>query len=200
MAADTLNLGLRQIAEDYLARSLSPDEEQQLLSLQQNIQSQAPAAPSQAQLARQQVQRTIAQGQIHANSTMREILESIQASSSKALQVQETEEQAILKLLESSQSLAELRPSSLQPAMAGLQASSQLALTQIADHLSNLAKKEVENCFNQYFGPLTQQLQAVVTQLQNEQIKAADTSSATQASAPAPSEVLHNSPTTTSMQ
>ncbi|MGQ5522750.1 hypothetical protein ACUHMQ_05745 [Chitinimonas sp. PSY-7] len=197
MAEDALNPDLRQIAEEYLSRSLSPEEEQQLLSLQQRIQNQPPATPNQNLLAQQQVQQTIAQGQTQASSNMRDILESIQASSSKALQVQASEEQAILKLLEGSQSLAELRPSNLKPAMAGLQSASQLALTQIAEHLANLAKKEVQNCFNQYFGPLTQQLQAVITQLQSQQEKTDSPPATAQTTEPP---AVHTPPSTASMQ
>ncbi|OHX21320.1 hypothetical protein BI344_01950 [Chromobacterium sphagni] len=118
------------------------------------------------QQARQQTQHAISHGHQHANANMRDLLSSIQASSSQALQVQEAEEQAILKLLEGTQSLAELRPSSLQPAMGTLQPGSQLALSQIAGHLSNLARQEVEQCFQQYFGPLSAQLQEVVMKLQ----------------------------------
>lgn len=165
-----LNPTLRQTAEQYLGRALEPQEAQQLLILQQNLQSQ-PAPPLNAvQQARQQAQQTIAQGQNRASSSVRDILASIQASSSKALQVQEAEEQAILKLLEGTQSLAELRPSTLQPGMNNLQAGSQLALSQIAEHLSNLARQEVEKCFNQYFGPLTEQLQDVVQKLQAQNV------------------------------
>lgn len=190
MSDAQLNPGLKQLAEQYLARSLTPDEEQQLISLQQHIQSQPTAGPTAAaQQARQQAQQTISQGQSRASSNMRTILESIQNSTSQALQVQQTEEQAILKLLEGTQSLSELRPSHLQTSRAGLQPGSQLALTQIAEHLSNLAKQEVQNCFNQYFGPLTQQLQQLVGQLQaeqaskSEQNEAASSASGTPASA-----------------
>jgi hypothetical protein len=100
---------------------------------------------------------------------MRNILESIQASSSKALQVQQQEEQAILKLLESCKTLSDLRPASLNPGLANLQAGNRLALTQIADHLANLAKQEVESRFNQHFGPLAAQLQALIERLSAEE-------------------------------
>lgn len=161
-----LNPALRQLAEQYLGRPLQAPEAQQLMGFQHSLQQQ-PAAPSGAiQQARQQAQQTIAQGQNRAGASVRDILASIQASSSQALQVQEAEEQAILKLLEGTQSLAELRPSSLQPGMSSLQAGSQLALSQIAEHLSNLARQEVEKCFQQYFGPLSEQLQTVVQRLQ----------------------------------
>ncbi|POZ63821.1 hypothetical protein [Chromobacterium alticapitis] len=165
MADAPLNPALRQVAEQYLGRSLQPQETQTLALFQQKAQSpSSPTAP--IQQARQQTQHAISHGHHHANANMRDLLSSIQASSSQALQVQEAEEQAILKLLEGTQSLAELRPSSLQPAMGNLQPGSQLALSQIAEHLSNLARQEVEQCFQQYFGPLSAQLQEVVMKLQ----------------------------------
>ncbi|MBX9297604.1 hypothetical protein [Chromobacterium piscinae] len=166
MADGTLNPQLRQVAEQYLERPLEAEEEQQLLSLQQNIQSQPPAPLGATQQAKQQAQQAISQSQAKAGASVKDILQTIQTSSSKALQVQEAEEQAILKLLEGSKTLSELRPAAMQPMGNGLKPGSQLAMAQIADHLSNLARKEVENCFNQYFGPLNQQLQALVARLE----------------------------------
>ncbi|OHX15766.1 hypothetical protein C2134_16720 [Chromobacterium sinusclupearum] len=181
MADAPLNPALRQVAEQYLGRSLLPQEAQTLMAFQQKTQN--PSAQAPIQQARQQTQHAISNGHHHANANMRDLLSSIQASSSQALQVQEAEEQAILKLLEGTQSLAELRPSSLQPAMNALQPGSQLALSQIAEHLSNLARQEVEQCFQQYFGPLSAQLQEVVMKLQ---IKDAVPNSAAPAVPPAP--------------
>jgi hypothetical protein len=66
-----------------------------------------------------------------------------------------------------------------------LQPASQLALTQIADHLSNLARQEVERCFQQTFGPLTEQLQALAQQMQS-QLDAAPAPAAPATSAPTP--------------
>jgi ElaB/YqjD/DUF883 family membrane-anchored ribosome-binding protein len=166
MADASLNPGLRQVAEQYLQRALAPDEEARLRTLQQALQSQAAPPQGAMQQARQQARQLLSQGQEQALTGMRGILESIHQSSSAALQVQEQEEQAILKLLEGTRSLAELRPSHLQPERAALQPSSQLALTQIAEHLSNLARDEVEKCFQQTFGPLTEQLRALAQQMQ----------------------------------
>ncbi|MGD1824863.1 DUF2059 domain-containing protein [Chromobacterium violaceum] len=172
MAESPLNPALRQVAEQYLGRPLQPQEEQALAAFQQKLQTSPQPASAAIQQARQQTQQAIAQGQNRAGASVRDILASIQASSSQALQVQEAEEQAILKLLEGTQDLAELRPATLQPAMAGLQPGSQLALGQIAEHLSNLARQEVEKCFNQYFGPLSAQLQEVVHKLQAQEAAA----------------------------
>ncbi|WP_232538602.1 hypothetical protein [Chromobacterium phragmitis] len=59
MADQTLSPALRQTAEQYLGRPLEAQEEQQLLLLQQNIQSQQPALSGAVQQARQQ-QNTLA--------------------------------------------------------------------------------------------------------------------------------------------
>jgi hypothetical protein len=172
MADDALNPALRQIAEQYLNRPLDAQEEAQLLKLQQGFQqgrtTPAAGALNAVEQARQQAQLAIGQGQTQAASGVRGILESIQASSAQALQVQQKEEQAILKLLESCKSLSDLRPASLNPGLSGLQAGNQLALTQIAEHLANLARQEVENCFNQQFGPVVAQLQDLIQRM-NEQ-------------------------------
>lgn len=205
MAEDTLHPGLRQIAEQYLSRPLEAQEAQQLLNLQQQFQRQ-PAPPQAAvQQARQQTQQAISQGQARAASVVRNTLESIQASSGKALEEWKKEEEAVLELLKGCQSLADLHASSLQPAMAGLQAGSRLALIQIAGHLSNLAKREVENCFSQYMAPLASQLQMVIQRL-NEQEAAKATAEGAQ-SVPAaqdstqPAQAgVHVPPTQTSME
>lgn len=171
MANDTLNPGLRQIAEQYLNRPLEPQEALQLLTLQHSLQ---PAPPIDAvQQARQQVQQNISQGREHATSNVRGILEVIQQSSSQALQVQEKEEQAILKLLEGSKTLAELRSSSLQSGHSELHPGSQLALARIADHLSNLIRQEVEQSFQQTFCLLNEQLQTLAQRMNELEAKPA---------------------------
>ncbi|WP_434632571.1 hypothetical protein [Chromobacterium sp. CV08] len=185
MTEASLNPGLRQVAEHYLGRALETSEESQLLQLQQAMQNQAAPPANVVQMARQQAQRAIAQGQNRAASSVRDLLEAIQTSSSKALQVQDAEEQAILKLLEGSQDLAELRPSTLTPGMGALQPGSQLALTQIAARLSDLARQEVEKCFQQSFGPLTRQLQELAERLNGQQ-QAAATDTAPQPDAGSP--------------
>ncbi|WP_321782277.1 hypothetical protein [Paraburkholderia sp. J94] len=182
MADATLNPALRQIAEQYLNRSLEAQEEATLLRLQQGFQGRSATTPATQSLdaveqARRQVQSAIGQGQAQATSGMRNILETIQASSAQALDVQEKEEQAILALLESCKTLSDLRPATLNPDLAQLQPGNQLALTQIAAHLAGLAKQEVENCFNQQFGPLVTQLQDLI-----QRINAQETAKAAQGS------------------
>ncbi|MGC0151391.1 hypothetical protein ACPRNU_02885 [Chromobacterium vaccinii] len=196
MTEASLSPDLRQIAEQYLGRPLEALEQDQLLQLQQAIRNQAAPSANAVQQARQQAQRAIAQGQNRAASSVRDLLEAIQSNSSKALQVQDAEEQAILKLLEGSQNLAELRPSTLQSGMGGLQPGSQLALTQIAEHLSNLARQEVEKCFQQSFGPLTQQLQALAERLNAQQ--APDGAAGSASPAPA-ADAVHTPAGTASM-
>jgi hypothetical protein len=177
MVDRTLDGRLRLIAEQYLQRPLEPQETQQLLQLQQSFLRQPAAPDNPIQQARQQVQQqtqqAFSQAQANTGSIMRGILESIQTNSDEALQVQEQEEQAILKLLEGCKTLSDLRPSSLQPGMSGLQPGSQLALTQIAEHLSNLARKEVEKCFDQYVGPLVSQLRVLLQRLNEQEVEAA---------------------------
>ncbi|ERE07123.1 MULTISPECIES: hypothetical protein [Chromobacteriaceae] len=181
MADDTLHPDLRQISEQYLGRTLQAEEMEQLLALQQNIQSQPPAPLGAAQQAKQQAQLAITQNQARAGSSVKEILQAIQTGSAKALQVQETEEQAILKLLESSKTLAELRPAALQQGGAGLRPSTQLVMAQIGEQLAKLARAEVKTCFDQYFGPLNQQLQMLVARMEAKERAAALNAPATAA-------------------
>jgi hypothetical protein len=183
MADQPLNPELREVAEQYLGRPLGPQEVQRLATLQQGIQRQPAPSANAIEQARTQMQQAISDGQALAGSSMRDILETIQASAGKALQVQEKEEQAILGLLDNCKSLAELRPSNLQPAMSVLQPGSQLALTQIAERLSNLARQEVESLFNQYVGPLAAQLQTMVQRLNDQDAARAANASASPAGA-----------------
>ncbi|WP_322042434.1 hypothetical protein [Paraburkholderia sp. J67] len=215
MADATLNPALRQIAEQYLSRTLEAQEEATLLRLQQGFQGQAGATPAAGSLdsfeqARRQTQFAIGQGQAQASSGMRAILETIQASSTQALEVQDKEEQAILALLENCKTLADLRPANLNPELAQLQPGNQLALTQIAAHLAGLAKQEVENCFNQQFGPLVLQLQDLIQRMNaQEAAKAAqgldssstnDVGTATQNTQPPQASSVHEPRDGSSMQ
>jgi hypothetical protein len=92
---------------------------------------------------------------------VRDSLSAIHSNVTQAMQAQEKEEQAILKVVEGARSLAELRPSALNGGT-GVGMGGQMALSQIADRLAGLARQEVERCFNQTFMPLQNALSGVV--------------------------------------
>jgi len=155
---------LQQFAEQLLQHPLNQEETQLLLQFQQQLNDKAPNNDiSVNQQARQQAEHIVAAGRAQAELSVKNILQSIQNSSNKALQLQQQEEQAIAKLVEGARSLTDLRPSALMTK--GASASSQMALAQIADRLAMLAKQEVEKCFTQFFGPLSQELKMVIDRL-----------------------------------
>ena len=162
-----LNPQLLQVAQDWVQRPLTEIEAQTLLNFQRGLQaSHAPGGPgTQAQQSRQLADQTIQASRNKAGNSVKTILQAIQAGSNHALQLQDQEEQAILKLVDGAHSLEQLRPSTLRSTPGGVSPASQMALTQIADRLATLAKQEVENCFHQYFGPLTKELSAVIERL-----------------------------------
>ncbi|WP_255989914.1 hypothetical protein [Chitinolyticbacter albus] len=160
--APILHPDLQQLAEAWLQRPLEGAEAQRLLAFQQGLTQQDAGAQ-----LKQQAAQTVDASRARATASVRDTLQTIQASTGQALQQQAQEEAAILKLVDGARTLADLRPSTLQP---GAQpGGAQMVLSQIADRLAGLAKQEVEACFNQYFGPLSQELQAVIARLAKQQ-------------------------------
>ncbi|MGV8643998.1 hypothetical protein ACV35T_31515, partial [Pseudomonas aeruginosa] len=87
------------------------------------------------------------------------ILQNVQQASTQALRAQDSGEQAILEAVNAAGSLAELRHGHLQ---SGQASANQLVMSQIADRLANLVKREVRLCFEQNLGSLKQQLENAI--------------------------------------
>ncbi|NML32805.1 hypothetical protein [Paraburkholderia antibiotica] len=165
---------LRALAENWLKRRLTPAEIAELDQFQRDWNRNAPAENAQAVQSvadpaakvRQQAAQAVSEVKQRSETAIREVLQKLQGTAAHALQAYESEEQAILKVVEAARSLNDLRPSSLNLAASAAPPSAQMMLPQIADRLANLIKSEVDQCFERHFGPLQRQLAAVLNQHQ----------------------------------
>lgn len=178
--ADTaLDPNLQQLAETWLKRPLQPQEFAQLQAFQAAQQS-AGVSPG------EQAAAVLALSRANTQASVRDSLSAIHNNVTQAMQAQEKEEQAILKVVEGARSLAELRPSALNGGT-GVGMGGQMALSQIADRLAGLARQEVERCFNQTFMPLQNALSGVVDRL-NQQSQTIAELQARQTQVPTPAQ------------
>jgi hypothetical protein len=166
---------LRALAENWLKRRLTPAEIVELDHFQREWSKGAPAQTAQiaqaavdpaAKVRQQAVQavQAVNEAKQRSETAIREVLQKLHGTAAQALQAHESEEQAILKVVDAARSLNDLRPSSLSLSASGAPSSAQMVLPQIADRLANLIKSEVDQCFERHFGPLQRQLAAVLNQ------------------------------------
>ena len=119
------------------------------------------------------------EGQARVDTTIRQVLQKIQGTTTQALQAQDRESAAILKVVEQAKTLADLRPSALNTTAAGAPSDSKMVMSQIADRLANLVKAEVEQSFKQNFGRLQQQLEQAIGEFTSVRQQMQQASSAT---------------------
>lgn len=183
-AATALDIQFAEFARDWLGIELGAEERarvrgaiavleaQQRMQASQVTQASAGAARRPAggviDLDRQRIQNLIDQ---HLSRTQVTVLGN--ASAERAA------ESAVLGAVERAQSLDDLRPP--KPA-AGANANqaprTDPLIAQIADQLTGLIKREVDACFQQQFGPLASQLQAVIDAAQDSGLLARKSDSA----------------------
>jgi len=162
-----VSAALRSVALAWLKRPLTAQEEQELDAFQKawgtssgNASEQAAGDP--AAHARAQAEQAVKEGQARTDTAIRDILQRIQSTTTQALQANDRETQAILKVVEAAKTLADLRPSTLNASAPSAPSNSRMAMSQIADRLANLVKTEVEQSFKQNFGRLQQQLEQAI--------------------------------------
>lgn len=166
-----------------MKRELNAAEEQLLAEFQRstlNAQGGNTPSPSDpAAYARQQAEQAVQEGQARVDTTIRQVLQKIQGTTTQALQAQDRESAAILKVVEQAKTLADLRPSALNTTAAGAPSDSKMVMSQIADRLANLVKAEVEQSFKQNFGRLQQQLEQAIGEFTSVRQQMQQASSAT---------------------
>jgi|GEM_PF-1027269 len=166
------SVALRALAENWLKRRLTPAEVAELSHFQREWSKETPAqlmqstqaAADPAAKVRQQAVQAVNEAKQRSETAIREVLQKLHGTAAQALQAHESEEQAILKVVDAARSLNDLRPSSLSFSASGVPSSAQMVLPQIADRLANLIKSEVDQCFERHFGPLQRQLAALLSQ------------------------------------
>lgn len=171
--ASEVSTSLRALAESWLKRGLTTAELAELDQFQRVWGSDGTPAPTPqgnqdsndpAAQVRAQASQAVIEAKRRSESAIRDVLQKLQGTAAQALQAHESEEQAILRIVEAARSLNDLRPSALNLAASGAPPTAQVMLPQIADRLANLIKTEVEQCFERCFGPLQRQLAAVLAQ------------------------------------
>lgn len=184
---------VRRLAEAWLKRPLTPTEEIELNAFMRTVAETPPAqaaavkSSDPAAHARAQASQALTEGQARTGAAIRDILQKISGTTAQALQAQEREEQAILKVVEAAKTLSDLRPSALGVAASGVATGERMVMSQIADRLANLVKTEVEQSFRQSFGRLQQQLESAIGEFQEakQQLQQASTAAAAPSAPPA---------------
>lgn len=181
-AATALDAQLAEFARDWLGIELGTEERARvrgaiaMLEAQQRMQAAQASAGATARrpagsvidLDRQRIQNLIDQNLSRTQATV--------LGNARAERAAET---AVLGAVERAQSLDDLRaPKPAAGANANQAPRTDPLIAQIADQLTGLIKHEVDACFQQQFGPLASQLQAVIDAAQDSGLLARKSDSA----------------------
>lgn len=162
---------VHQFARQWLGHDLDENERRQLAEFLTTLSANEAVLGGYTDQARRHAADIVDQGRQRVEAAMKTVLGTASAPPGEGAAPAKDaapaapltrEEQAILRLLESSRTLGDLRPSHLKGTGVGETAAAQLAIAQIADRLAILIKAEVEACFERQYGPLTRQIEAVL--------------------------------------
>jgi hypothetical protein len=161
---------VHQFARQWLGHDLDENERRELAEFLATLSADEAVLGGYTDQARRHAADIVDQGRQRVEAAMKTVLGAAKTPPGDAAPAKGAapaapltrEEQAILRLLESSRTLGDLRPSHLKGASEGETAAAQLAIAQIADRLAILIKAEVEACFERQYGPLTRQIEAVL--------------------------------------
>ncbi|MCF7222276.1 hypothetical protein [Marilutibacter chinensis] len=163
--APTVDVPLRnavlEFSERYLKRTLTEAERdtlERLVADGMRLSPSPPATPDPMKL----VADAVRAGQRSIDQTLSQAREDATRQLERAAAGADSETHDLLRLLEKAEDLGSLRPSRLHP---GQSSTSHVLMTQIADRLANLVKKEVESLFQTRFGLLAQQLEQALAAL-----------------------------------
>lgn len=152
----TLSAPLRTLAERWLQRPLTAEEAGRLARFQASLAGgDAPAAASAG------IAGTVAEARRQAETAIQGVLEAARQAAERIAREREQEDRAILRMIESAGSLAELRPSAL-PGADDAAPAARMAIAQIADRLANLVRAEVRTCFERQLAPLASRIEAML--------------------------------------
>ncbi len=160
---DDLAAQLHQLAEGWLKRPLTADEERELAVFRSAFAAgRDHGVDSFSDQVRAQATRAVNEGRQRAQAAIQSVLQGSQQVAQQVAREREHEDQAILRVVEAAKSLADLRPSALHQARDGETPGGRIVIAQIADRLANLVKAEVDACFERQVGPLVQKIEAAV--------------------------------------
>lgn len=167
---DPVSIQLHALAERWLKRPLTAAEEQVLARFRQTLGGgrAAVSGPPAAQAAA----RAVRDARQQAQAAIQGVLENARQLTQRMASEREQEDRAVLQMVESARSLAELRPASLAGGGRSTSPAGQLAIAQIADRLANLVRSEVQACFEQRLSPLASRIEALLAETQSAQAPA----------------------------
>ncbi|QWF17836.1 hypothetical protein [Lysobacter capsici] len=186
-AATALDAQLTEFARNWLGIELGAEERARvrgaiaMLEAQQRMQASQAAQASAGATARRPAGSVIDLDRQRIQNLIDQNLSRTQATVLGNARAERAAETAVLGAVERAQSLDDLRPP--KPAAGTAAGASQAPRTdpliaQIADQLTGLIKREVDACFQQQFGPLASQLQAVIDAAQDSGLLAKKSDSA----------------------
>lgn len=157
---DVVSTQLHVLAERWLKRPLTAAEAQELARFRQSLEHEGAADPPVTQAAARAVRNARQQAQAAIQGVLAGARELTQRMASE----REQEDRAILRMVESAGSLAELRPSALPAGEEQASPAGRIAIAQIADRLANLIRAEVQACFERQLAPLANRVEALLDQ------------------------------------
>lgn len=184
-AATALDAQLAEFARDWLGIELGTEERARvrgaiaMLEAQQRMQAAQAAQASAGATARRPAGSVIDLDRQRIQNLIDQNLSRTQATVLGNARAERAAETAVLGAVERAQSLDDLRaPKPAAGANANQVPRTDPLIAQIADQLTGLIKHEVDACFQQQFGPLASQLQAVIDAAQDSGLLARKSDSA----------------------
>jgi hypothetical protein len=159
---DPISTQLHTLAERWLKRPLTAAETQELARFRQSLEHDGAAAADQPMA--QAAARAVQDARRQAQEAIRNVLEGARQLTQRMASEREHEDRAILRMVESAGSLADLRPSALPAGDDRASPAGQIAIAQIADRLANLVRTEVQGCFERQLAPLASRIEAMLNQ------------------------------------
>ena len=157
---DPISTQLHTLAERWLKRPLTAAETQELARFRQSLEHGGAAAAGQP--VAQAAARAVHDARQQAQAAIQNVLEGARQLTQRMASEREQEDRAILRMVESASSLADLRPSALPGGDEHASPAGQIAITQIADRLANLVRTEVQACFERRLSPLASRVEALL--------------------------------------
>lgn len=157
---DPLFTQLHALAERWLKRPLTAAETRELARFRQSSGHGAGGASP----AAVQAEQTVQEARRQAQAAIQNVLDGARELAQRMAREREQEDRAILAMVESAGSLADLRPSALPGGEGQGPPADRIVIAQIADRLANMVRTEVQACFERQLAPLANRIEALLNE------------------------------------
>ncbi|WP_149194331.1 hypothetical protein [Luteimonas suaedae] len=157
---DPLSTQLHALAERWLKRPLTAAETRELMRFRQSSGHGA----GETSPAAVQVEQTVQKARRQAQAAIQNVLDGARELAQRMAREREQEDRAILAMVESAGSLADLRPSALPDGAGQGPSADRIVIAQIADRLANMVRTEVQACFERQLAPLANRIEALLNE------------------------------------